>query len=140
VRDELALLWASTPTALRLAPAIGLVDCGTASSGKTTTTGKTGKGSPRMATGRRGFDRRVSSARANSLPKWRRLSRSVLPGTGTDKPLEIFSRRDTRSKTFAYDVILVDTADAHIDDTLMEELGTLKRELAPVEILLLPTP
>ena len=40
------------------------------------------------------------------------------------------------AKLSAHDVILVDTAGRlHIDDTLMEELGMLKRELAPAEIL-----
>src|SRR5487761_563913 len=67
-------------------------------------------------------------AKAINVPCW--------PGTGTDKPLEITRGAIREAKLSAYDVILVDTAGRlHIDDTLMEELGTLKRELAPAEIL-----
>ena len=67
-------------------------------------------------------------AKAVNVPCW--------PGTGTDKPLEIVRGAIREAKLSACDVILVDTAGRlHIDDTLMEELGTLKRELAPAEIL-----
>jgi signal recognition particle subunit SRP54 len=58
------------------------------------------------------------------------------PGTGTEKPLEIARGAIRESKLSAHDVILVDTAGRlHIDDELMKELGELKRELAPAEIL-----
>ena len=67
-------------------------------------------------------------AKAIHVPCW--------PGTGTDKPLEIVRGAIREAKLSAHDVILVDTAGRlHIDDTLMEELGTLKRELTPAEIL-----
>ena len=58
------------------------------------------------------------------------------PGAGTNKPLEIVRGAIREAKLSASDVILVDTAGRlHIDDTLMEELGVLKRELTPAEIL-----
>jgi signal recognition particle subunit SRP54 len=62
------------------------------------------------------------------LPCW--------PGAGTDKPLEIVRGAIREAKLSASDVILVDTAGRlHIDDELMSELGQLKRELQPAEIL-----
>jgi signal recognition particle subunit SRP54 len=58
------------------------------------------------------------------------------PGAGTDKPLEIVRGAIREAKLSAQDVILVDTAGRlHIDDSLMDELGVLKRELAPAELL-----
>src|ERR1700747_772265 len=61
---------------------------------------------------------------------------SCWPGAGTDKPLEIAKGAIREAKLSASDVILVDTAGRlHIDDDLMAELGHLKRELQPSEIL-----
>src|SRR6266852_5035988 len=58
------------------------------------------------------------------------------PGAGTDKPLEIVRGVIKEAKLSASDVILVDTAGRlHIDDELMNELSTLKKELQPAEIL-----
>jgi signal recognition particle subunit SRP54 len=58
------------------------------------------------------------------------------PGAGTDKPLEIVRGAIREAKLSASDVILVDTAGRlHIDEQLMSELGQLKRELQPSEIL-----
>jgi signal recognition particle subunit SRP54 len=60
----------------------------------------------------------------------------VWPGTGTDKPLEIVRGAIREAKLSAHDVILVDTAGRlHIDETLMDELGSLKKDLTPAEIL-----
>jgi signal recognition particle subunit SRP54 len=60
----------------------------------------------------------------------------VWPGAGTDKPLEIVRGAIKEAKLSASDVILVDTAGRlHIDDELMNELSTLKKELQPAEIL-----
>src|SRR6266478_2816918 len=60
----------------------------------------------------------------------------VWPGAGTDKPLEIVRGAIKEAKLSASDVILVDTAGRlHIDDDLMNELSTLKKELQPAEIL-----
>jgi signal recognition particle subunit SRP54 len=61
---------------------------------------------------------------------------AIWPGAGTDKPLEIIKGAIKEAKLSASDVILVDTAGRlHIDDSLMEELSTLKKELNPSEIL-----
>jgi signal recognition particle subunit SRP54 len=139
VRDELADLlgreakaqFASRP------PSVWLL-AGLQGSGKTTTTGKLGKW-----LGEHGHRPLVVStdvyrpaareqlaqvAKAIGLPCW--------PGAGTDKPLEIVQGALREAKLSAYDVVLVDTAGRlHIDDELMKELGELKRELSPVEIL-----
>src|SRR5437773_12497265 len=60
----------------------------------------------------------------------------VMPGAGTDKPMEIVKGAIKEAKLSASDVILVDTAGRlHIDDELMNELSMLKKELQPSEIL-----
>jgi signal recognition particle subunit SRP54 len=67
-------------------------------------------------------------AKATGTPLW--------PGAGTDKPVEIVRGALKEARLSASDVILVDTAGRlHIDDELMNELSTLKRELNPAEIL-----
>src|SRR5256885_7045210 len=64
------------------------------------------------------------------------IGTAVWPGAGTDKPLEIVRGAIKEAKLSASDVILVDTAGRlHIDDELMNELSTLKKELQPSEIL-----
>jgi signal recognition particle subunit SRP54 len=61
---------------------------------------------------------------------------AIWQGTGTNKPIEIVKGAIKEAKLSASDVILVDTAGRlHIDDALMEELSTLKKELNPSEIL-----
>jgi signal recognition particle subunit SRP54 len=139
VRDELSMLlgreakmqFASRP------PSVWLI-VGLQGSGKTTTTGKLGKW-----LGEHGHRPIVVStdvyrpaareqlaqvAKATGTPIW--------PGTGTDKPVEIVRGAVREAKLSAYDVILVDTAGRlHIDDELMTELSTLKKELGPSEIL-----
>src|SRR5205814_9400787 len=58
------------------------------------------------------------------------------PGAGTDKPLEIVRGAIKEAKLSASDVVIVDTAGRlHIDDDLMNELGYLKKEWQPSEIL-----
>src|SRR6202035_1718208 len=58
------------------------------------------------------------------------------PGAGTDKPVEIVRGAIKEAKLSASDVVIVDTAGRlHIDDDLMNELGHLKKELQPSEIL-----
>jgi signal recognition particle subunit SRP54 len=64
------------------------------------------------------------------------IGAAIWPATGTNKPLEIVKGAIKEAKLSASDVILVDTAGRlHIDDSLMEELSTLKKELNPSEIL-----
>jgi signal recognition particle subunit SRP54 len=139
VRDELAELLGkeAKPQFGSRPPAVWMI-CGLQGSGKTTSTGKLGKW-----LGEHGHRPIVVStdvyrpaareqlaqvAKATGTPLW--------PGSGTDKPLEIVRGALREAKLSACDVILVDTAGRlHIDDELMNELSTLKRELNPAEIL-----
>src|SRR6266849_5045922 len=139
VRDELALLLGkhAKPLFSSRPPSVWLI-VGLQGSGKTTTTGKLSKWL--VAQGHRPLvvstdvyrpaarEQLAQVAKAVNVPCW--------PGAGTDKPLEIARGAIREAKLSAHDVILVDTAGRlHIDDELMEELGVLKRELAPAEIL-----
>src|SRR5580693_2964216 len=139
VRDELGELLGreARPQFGSRPPAVWLI-CGLQGSGKTTSTGKLGKW-----LGEHGHRPIVVStdvyrpaareqlaqvAKATGTPVW--------PGAGTDKPVEIVRGALREAKLSASDVILVDTAGRlHIDDELMNELQTLKRELNPTEIL-----
>src|SRR4030081_2396618 len=139
VRDELGLLLGkhAKPLFASRPPSVWLV-VGLQGSGKTTTTGKLSKWL--AAHGHRPLvgstdvyrpaarEQLAQGAKAVNAPCW--------PGAATEKPLEIARGAIREAKLSAHDVILVDTAGRlHIDDTLMEELGMLKRELTPAEIL-----
>src|SRR5205814_4461443 len=64
------------------------------------------------------------------------ISVSLWPGAGTDKPLEIVRGAIKEAKLTASDAVIVDTAGRlHIDDDSTNELGYLKKELQPSEIL-----
>src|SRR6202158_1545548 len=139
VRDELLELLGkhAKPLFASRPPSVWLIT-GLQGSGKTTTTGKLSKWL--AAHGHRPLvvstdiyrpaarEQLAQVAKAVNVPCW--------PGAGTDKPLEIARGAIREAKLSASDVILVDTAGRlHIDDTLMEELSALKRELQPSEIL-----
>jgi signal recognition particle subunit SRP54 len=139
VRDELALLLGkyAKPLFASRPPSVWLM-VGLQGSGKTTTTGKLAKWLG--ANGHRPIvvstdvyrpaarEQLAQVAKAIGVPCW--------PGAGSDNPLEIARGAIREAKLSACDVILVDTAGRlHIDDALMEELGVLKRELVPSEIL-----
>ena len=139
VRDELADLLGreAKPQFASRPPSVWLL-VGLQGAGKTTTTGKMGKWLSEH--GHRPIlvstdvyrpaarEQLAQVAKATGTPLW--------PGTGTSKPLEIVRGAVREAKLAACDVILVDTAGRlHIDDELMSELGELKRELSPAEIL-----
>jgi signal recognition particle subunit SRP54 len=139
VRDELGDLLGreARPQFGSRPPAVWLL-VGLQGSGKTTSTGKLGKwlaehGHRPIVVSTDVYrpaarEQLAQVAKATGTPCW--------PGTGTDKPLEIVRGAVREAKLSASDVILVDTAGRlHIDDELMNELSTLKRELNPAEIL-----
>src|SRR5487761_2721383 len=139
VRDELAELLGreARPQFSSRPPSVWLI-CGLQGSGKTTSTGKLGKwlaehGHRPIVVSTDVYrpaarEQLAQVAKATGTPCW--------PGTGTDKPLEIVRGAVREAKLSASDVILVDTAGRlHIDNDLMNELSTLKKELQPSEIL-----
>jgi signal recognition particle subunit SRP54 len=107
-------------------------------SGKTTTTGKLAKWL--ALHGHRPLvvstDVYRPAAREQLSQVAKAVGTAIWQGTGTNKPIEIVKGAIKEAKLSASDVILVDTAGRlHIDDSLMEELSTLKKELNPSEIL-----
>jgi len=139
VRDELAALLGkhAKPLFASRPPSVWLI-VGLQGSGKTTTTGKLAKWL--AAHGHRPLVVSTDVYRPAAREQLAQVARAVgvmcWPGAGTDKPLEIARGAIREAKLSAHDVILVDTAGRlHIDDSLMDELGVLKRELQPAEIL-----
>src|SRR5580692_12442868 len=139
VRDELLNLLGkhAKPLFSSRPPSVWMI-VGLQGSGKTTTTGKLGKwlganGHRPIATS---TDVYRPAAREQLAQVAKAVGVSLWPGPNTDKPLEIVRGAIREAKLSASDVILVDTAGRlHIDDTLMDELSQLKRELQPTEIL-----
>jgi len=139
VRDELLELlgkharaqFASRP------PSVWLL-VGLQGSGKTTTAGKLGKWLTQ--TGHRPLLVSTDVYRPAAREQLAQIAKATgapyFPGTGMEKPLEIAKGAVREAKLSACDVILVDTAGRlHVDDELMGELGELKRELQPSEVL-----
>ncbi|MGB8324130.1 MAG: signal recognition particle protein, partial [Candidatus Acidiferrum sp.] len=139
VRDELLNLLGkhAKPLFASRPPSVWMI-VGLQGSGKTTTTGKLSKWLTQQ--GHRPIvvstDVYRPAAREQLSQVAKAIGVPVWPGTGTDKPLEIVRGAIKAAKLSASDVILVDTAGRlHIDDELMNELTTLKKELQPAEML-----
>ena len=139
VRDELLELLGkqAKPAFASRPPSVWMI-VGLQGSGKTTTTGKLAKWL--ASHGHRPLvvstDVYRPAAREQLAQVAKAVGVSCWPGAGTDKPLEIAKGAIREAKLSASDVILVDTAGRlHIDEELMNELGFLKCELQPSEIL-----
>ena len=139
VRDELGELLGkeAKPSYSSKPPSVWMI-VGLQGSGKTTTTGKLSKWLHNN--GHRPIvvstDVYRPAAREQLAQVAKAVGTAIWPGKGTDKPLEIVRGAIKEAKLSASDVILVDTAGRlHIDDELMGELSTLKKELQPTEIL-----
>src|SRR5881275_386260 len=139
VRDELTTLLGkhAKPIFASRPPSVWVI-VGLQGSGKTTTTGKLAKwlslhGHRRILVS---TDVYSPAAREQLTQVAKAIGTAIWPGAGTDKPIEIVKGAIKEAKLSASDVILVDTAGRlHIDDELMNELGMLKKELQPSEIL-----
>ena len=139
VRDELTNLLGkhAKPLFASRPPSVWMI-VGLQGSGKTTTTGKLAKWLSQH--GHRPIvvstDVYRPAAREQLSQVAKAIGIAVWPATGTDKPLEIVRGAIKEAKLSASDVVLVDTAGRlHIDDELMNELSTLKKELQPTEML-----
>ena len=139
VRDELITLLGkhAKPLFASKPPSVWMI-VGLQGSGKTTTTGKLAKWL--ALHGHRPLvvstDVYRPAAREQLSQVAKAVGTAIWQGTGTNKPIEIVKGAIKEAKLSASDVILVDTAGRlHIDDSLMEELSTLKKELNPSEIL-----
>ncbi len=139
VRDELLELLGkqARPAFASRPPSVWMI-VGLQGSGKTTTTGKLAKWL--ASHGHRPLVVSTDVYRPAAREQLAQVAKAVgvacWPGAGTDKPLEIVRGAIREAKMSASDVILVDTAGRlHIDDDLMNELGHLKRELQPAEML-----
>jgi signal recognition particle subunit SRP54 len=139
VRDELAAMLGkhAKPLFASRPPSVWMI-VGLQGSGKTTTTGKLAKWLAQH--GHRPIvvstDVYRPAAREQLAQVAKAVGTAIWPGAGTDKPLEIVRGAIREAKLSASDVIVVDTAGRlHIDDGLMSELSTLKKELQPSEIL-----
>jgi signal recognition particle subunit SRP54 len=139
VRDELTTLLGkhAKPLFASRPPSVWMI-VGLQGSGKTTTTGKLAKWLAQH--GHRPIvvstDVYRPAAREQLAQVAKAINVSLWPGAGTDKPLEIVRGAIKEAKLSASDIIIVDTAGRlHIDDELMKELGYLKKELQPSEIL-----
>ena len=139
VRDELTAMLGkhAKPLFASKPPSVWMI-VGLQGSGKTTTTGKLAKwltqNGHRPLVVSTDVYRPAAREQLNQVAK--AVGTAIWPGAGTDKPLEIIKGAIKEAKLSASDVIIVDTAGRlHIDDSLMEELSTLKKELNPSEIL-----
>jgi signal recognition particle subunit SRP54 len=139
VRDELTTLLGkhAKPLFASRPPSVWMI-VGLQGSGKTTTSGKLAKWLAQH--GHRPIvvstDVYRPAAREQLAQVAKAINVSLWPGAGTDKPLEIVRGAIKEAKLSASDIVIVDTAGRlHIDDDLMNELGYLKKELQPSEIL-----
>ena len=141
VREELeTLLGAGEPAPLRFGsrlPSVVML-VGLQGSGKTTTTVKLGL--QLKQSGRYPYLVPVDVHRPAAIEQLVRLGRSVglrvHEHDGSTSPLEIATAATNEARRAGFDTVLIDTAGRlHIDETLMDELRSLKRELEPSEIL-----
>ena len=141
VRTELEqLLGTEAPGTLQFAskPPTIMMLVGLQGSGKTTTTAKLG--AYLKKSGRYPFLIPVDIYRPAAIEQLVRVGQSVglkvFEHDGSQKPLQIAQEGIRTARRSGFDTILIDTAGRlHIDDELMAELGELKSELSPQEIL-----
>jgi signal recognition particle subunit SRP54 len=139
VRDELQSLLGGNEVGLALvgSPAV-IMMVGLQGSGKTTTSGKLAL--HLRTKGRRPLLVPCDVYRPAAIDQLRIVANNVkVPfleiGDSRD-PVAIANRAISEAKTLLYDTVILDTAGRlHIDDELMNELATIKRDTRPSEIL-----
>src|SRR5438874_3693812 len=139
VRDELQHLLGGNEVGLALvgSPAVVMM-AGLQGSGKTTTSGKLAL--HRKNRGRRPLLVPCDVYRPAAIDQLRIVANNVkVPffEIGDNRnPVDIANKAISEAKTLLYDVVILDTAGRlHIDDELMQELDTIKRDTRPSEIL-----
>ncbi|MEA2571887.1 MAG: signal recognition particle subunit [Acidobacteriota bacterium] len=139
VRDELQSLLGGNEVGLALvgSPAV-IMMVGLQGSGKTTTSGKLAL--HLKSRGRRPLLVPCDVYRPAAIEQLRIVAKNVgVPfmeiGESRD-PVAIATRALSEAKTLLYDTVILDTAGRlHIDDELMKELDSIKRDTRPSEIL-----
>jgi len=139
VRDELQTLLGGNEVGLALvgSPAV-IMMTGLQGSGKTTTSGKLAL--HLKSRGKRPFLVPCDVYRPAAIEQLRVVAKGVgvpfFEAGETRNPVEIAERAIAEAKTLLYDVVILDTAGRlHIDDELMQELDTIKKNSRPSEIL-----
>jgi signal recognition particle subunit SRP54 len=140
VREELIAILGGTEARLIFSknpPSVFLIT-GLQGSGKTTSAGKIAKWM--LKNGHRplllSVDVYRPAAREQLAVVAREAGAKNFPGEGLDQPLTLAKAALREASLSGYDVLLIDTAGRlHIDDALMQELASLKKELKPTEIL-----
>jgi signal recognition particle subunit SRP54 len=120
------------------APVVILI-VGLQGSGKTTTSAKLAKQLKKK--GRRPYLVPADVYRPAAIEQLRVLGQSidvpVHPSQGTSDPVDICRSACLAAKQNFHDTVIIDTAGRlHVDQDLMAELGRIKQEVCPVEILL----
>jgi signal recognition particle subunit SRP54 len=140
VREELIAILGGTEARLIFSknpPSVFLIT-GLQGSGKTTSAGKIAKWM--LKNGHRplllSVDVYRPAAREQLAVVAREAGAKNFPGEGLDQPLTLAKAALREASLSGYDVLLIDTAGRlHIDDALMQELASMKKELKPTEIL-----
>lgn len=141
VHDELCALMGGGHRKITLAPnpPTVLMLVGLHGSGKTTTAAKLARGFKKD--GRRPMLVALDTARPAAIEQLSTLGSQIgVPVHAThpgDDPIRVCSDAIKRADSEGRDIVILDTAGRlHIDEHLMEELETLKREAGPKETLL----
>ena len=140
VNEELTALMGSTNSKLAVAsnPPTVIMMCGLQGAGKTTMSGK-------LAYLLKGQGKRVllvacdiyRPAAINQLQVVGKTAGVEVFEKGTQNPVKTARQAIDYAKKMMYDTVIIDTAGRlHINEELMQELKAIKKEVAPIEILL----
>lgn len=140
VNEELTALMGSTNSKLTVAsnPPTVIMMCGLQGAGKTTMSGK-------LAYLLKGQGKRVllvacdiyRPAAINQLQVVGKTAGVEVFEKGTQNPVKTARQAIDYAKKMMYDTVIIDTAGRlHINEELMQELKAIKKEVAPIEILL----